>query len=350
MNKYLLIDGNNLAVRASFANQGLSTSDGIPTGVHFGFMQSLVKLKGLFHDCKFLIAWDGKSARRMKETTDAVARGIIPSAYKENRKKDEIPKPLADFYAQSDYLKRGIDSLGIPQIRIREYEADDIIASYCNKLKSNAKVICVTSDKDYYQLLERNVAVWDGMKNEMMDQDVFKKTFGIDPIRHVDVGAMMGDDGDNIFGIPSWGEKTALEEIAKYGSYENLYAEYKKKFKDILDKALTLDFSQDDFEMLKKVKSEKTKRPVYPEIYMSSPYIKLLKLFHNNDAKMSKKHMLALLFEERVALAYSLKKMDSDIEDLPDIEPFSVNKEKLMDYLNYYEMHSLVDEMNCFFE
>jgi hypothetical protein len=55
MNKYLLIDGNNLAVRASFANQGLSTSDGIPTGVHFGFMQSLVKLKGLFHDCKFLI-------------------------------------------------------------------------------------------------------------------------------------------------------------------------------------------------------------------------------------------------------------------------------------------------------
>ena len=100
--KYLLIDGNNLAVRASFANSELKNQDGIPTGAHFGVFQSLITLKKRFKEYQFLMVWDGKSKRRVEEAKKGVERGAVPSGYKENRPKgEEMPKPLLDFYSQS---------------------------------------------------------------------------------------------------------------------------------------------------------------------------------------------------------------------------------------------------------
>jgi len=46
--KYLLIDGNNLAYRAAFANEGLQNIEGVPSGIHYGFFQSLINLKERF--------------------------------------------------------------------------------------------------------------------------------------------------------------------------------------------------------------------------------------------------------------------------------------------------------------
>jgi len=109
--KYLLIDGNNLAIRSAFANEELSNQDGIPTGVHYGVFNSLMLLKEKFPYHQFLVVWDGKSKRRMEESQEGVKQGLIKSAYKENRKTkegEETPKPLLDFYSQAPYLKRGI--------------------------------------------------------------------------------------------------------------------------------------------------------------------------------------------------------------------------------------------------
>ena len=53
--KYLLIDGNNLAIRAAFANEQLKNQDGIPTGVHYGVFQSLINLKNSYSDYQSLL-------------------------------------------------------------------------------------------------------------------------------------------------------------------------------------------------------------------------------------------------------------------------------------------------------
>ena len=45
--QYLLIDGNNMACRVSWANETLTNSDGVPTGVHYGFMNSLIRYETL---------------------------------------------------------------------------------------------------------------------------------------------------------------------------------------------------------------------------------------------------------------------------------------------------------------
>lgn len=364
--KYLLIDGNNLAIRSAFANEGLKNSDGVPTSVHYGFFQSLIGLKQKFPDHQFLIVWDGKSERRMVESGKAVTEGIIPELYKANRKKDEMPKPLQDFYAQAPYLQRGIGQTGIPQIRLPKFEADDVVASYCKILKPYNEVVMVTSDGDYYQLLDDNASIWDGMKQRQITKDSWQSEFGIKPSQYLDVGAMMGDDGDNIFGIPGWGEKTSFKEVKRCGSWQGIIADYKKKHGDLLKKypdypnikidaegleMKAVEATQEEADEFKKVvteaRSEKGKL-IFPEVNMSMPFARVLLAFAKEEVKMPKSEIMALVFQDRIKLAYSLKKMDDEIPDLPKIEQEEADKGKLLEYFEYYDMETLKDAIELF--
>lgn len=349
--KYLLIDGNNLAVRAAFANEGLKNADGIPTGVHYGVFQSLINLRQKFPNHKILIAWDGKSKRRMLESTQAVASGIIPEAYKENRKKDEMPQPLKDFYTQAPFLQKGIGQTGLAQIRLYDFEADDVIASYAKALKVISEdVVLVTSDKDYYQLLDQNVRLWDGMKMAEITYDNWKSEWGIEPAQWADVGALMGDDGDNIFGVPGWGEKTATKVIKKFETwkkaleaYHKTYEKARKDYPDLKD-APNGDVQ---FAYLKNKKSEKG-RFIYPEITFDMPYTGVLLAFDQDQIDASKTEIMALMFEKRVELAYSLKKMDDVIDELPEFEKNPLNREKLNEYFDFYDITTLQGAIDLF--
>jgi len=344
--KYLLIDGNNLAVRAAFANETLTNKDGIPTGVHYGVFQSLIGLKQNYHDYQFLMVWDGKSKRRMRESEEGVKRSLIKSAYKANRKKEEMPKPLLDFHEQSIFLKRGIAQTGIPQIRLQDFEADDIIASYAKKLTPE-EVVAVTSDYDYLQILRDNVSIWDGMKQKKITKTSFMEEYKIQPSMYVDVGALMGDSGDNIFGISGWGDKTALEAIQQHAKWENLYKYYHSTYG-----SLRIQFPDlTDYEEFKKLQNITTKsgKPKYAEIILGMPYTGVaLAVEEKRTKNISKSILMALMFKERVKLAYSLKKMDDDIRDLPPIQQGQFNSKKLLEYFEYYGIYSLVDSIDVF--
>lgn len=349
--KYLLIDGNNLGVRCAFANDKLTNSDGISTGAQFGVIQSLNNLKRKFPKHQMLIAWDSKSKRRMAESNEGVALKIIPEPYKENRRKDELPKPLKDFYEHHDFLKKGIGAIGIPQIRIEGFEADDVIASYAKALKAESEVVIVTSDKDYYQILDKNVVIWDGMKMEEMTLDRFKAEKGITPEQWTHIGSLMGDDGDNIYGIPGWGEKTALKEIAKFGTwdkviaaYESQYADLRKKYPDF-STANSPDLEACAEEWTKELQGAKSEKGtvLYPDVQPNMPWIGVLYAFHKGEVKMPKATIMALVFQDRVKLAYSLKKMDDNIEPLPAIEYDLFNEERLTEFFEYYDIYSLTD-------
>ena len=359
--KYLLIDGNNLAIRSAFANEDLTNQDGVPTGCHYGVFQSILNFKEQFPDHQFLIVWDGKSARRIKEASQGVEAGLVKSGYKENREKseEETPKPLKDFYAQAPYLKMGLDQTGIPQIRLPSFEADDVIASYSKSLDAE-EIVLVTSDKDYYQLLNDKVSIWDGMKQETITEGTFKSKFGIDPVQYIDCGALMGDTGDNIFGIPGWGEVSSLKAIKEHKTWQAVIADLKEKYKDAREQYP--DVTGDDFERLRNIRTPKeeekfkagqTWKGKYPDIKEDMPFTGVALAFEEKrwkpDAKLKKgfkANVTALMFEERVELAYSLKKMDSEIEDLPSIDQGTFDREKLLEYFNYYDIVSLVDSVD----
>jgi len=184
---------------------------------------------------------------------------------------------------------------------------------------------------------------------------------------------LMGDKGDNIFGIPGWGEKTALKEIIEHESWENVIKNLEIKHKDIIDKysPLTTEDSVlpnklnpvfsggpeagddpqgvfDGWNDLAKLKTDKDTL-IYPEVYWGMPHSGLLMPFHEKKIKIPKKELMALMFKDRVKLAYSLKRMDTDIEGLPVIEREEQNKVRLLEYFQYYDIVSLIDRIDVLF-
>jgi len=340
--KYLLIDGNNLAIRNAFTHQGMQNTLGMPSGFHYGFFQSLISLKKDFHEHQMLIAWDSSSKRRKTESKVAVEAGLIKSAYKDNRKKDkdETPIALQEFFDHGYMLQQAIGQTGIPQILVEGFEADDVIASYVEILSadSNNEVVLVTSDKDYLQLIKENVWIWDGMKNEKIDLETFREEYNLSPQQMIDVGALMGDTGDNIFGVPGCGIKGAIKEIQKHGSWEETLAFYKNKYKDDIEKYG--ETSKEDFtENVLNVKTKSGKNK-YPEVSWNMPHSGLLSALEQKLIKASKAEIMILVFEKRIELAYSLKKMDMDIP-VPSIEAQPTNKNNFEEYLKFFDIKTL---------
>lgn len=339
--KYLLIDGNNLAVRCAFANHELQNSVGVPSGVHFGFFQSLIKLRCEFPGYQMLIAWDGRSYRRVALAQEAVDKGIVPSGYKGNRSKDDIAEPLRVFYDHSDFLKRALHYAGIPQIRYAEFEADDVIATYAKILENTAEdVILVTSDNDYYQLITSKVSIYDGMAQKYITLDDFCDMYAkLTPSQMVDLGAITGDTSDNIFGIPSWGAKTAHKYLQEYDTVEKLRTALNEKYKDL---RVTYPDIQDPDELKflqdLTIKSGKAK---YNSLYLGMPYSGVLQAYEKGlIKKISKAELMFVVYQERLDYSYSLKKMDI-IDGIPDIEPQEPDANKIKEYLDYFDIKTL---------
>ena len=344
--KYLFIDGNNQAIRSSFANKDLKDSNGVFTGIHYGFFKALISLKKKFSDYTFVICWDGKSKRRMQLSAKNVEKRIIASAYKANREKNKTDKKFIDFFKQLPQLQEAISYTGIQQVFLPDYEADDVIAAYCKKLRDENQIVASTNDHDYYQILHDNVSIWDGLKLKIVTKQDFENKYKIKPEQYIDVGALMGDDGDNIISIPSWGDKTAFEEIQKHGTYKNVLDFYVKQYSHLEDKFPEIE-SMLDLESLK-LQETKSGKKKYPGVYYGMPFSGVVLALEQGKIKpMSQRVVMLLLYQERLDVAYSLKKMDDDIE-VPEIKAELPQLEKLQEYFDRYGIKSLSQDAGIF--
>ena len=214
---FYLIDGSGYIFRAYYALPPLTRkSDGLPTGAVSGFCSMLFKLledaksnQNLQKPTHFAVIFD--SARK-------TFRNEIYSDYKANRA--EAPDDLAP---QFEYIRKSVLAFNLPSVELINYEADDLIATYADKiLKEGAKVTIVSSDKDLMQLFKDKVRIFDPMKNRFISVEDVQKKFGVDSTKVIDVQALAGDSSDNVPGVPGIGIKTAAELINKYGNLENL--------------------------------------------------------------------------------------------------------------------------------
>ena len=214
---FYLVDGSGYIFRAYYALPPLTRkSDGLPTGAVSGFCSMLFKLledsksnQNLQKPTHFAVIFD--SARK-------TFRNEIYSDYKANR--SEAPDDLAP---QFEYIRKSVLAFNLPSVELMNYEADDLIATYTDKiLNAGAKVTIVSSDKDLMQLYRKNVRIYDPMKNKFISEDDILNKFGVDSSKVIDVQALAGDSSDNVPGVPGIGIKTAAELINKYVNLENL--------------------------------------------------------------------------------------------------------------------------------
>ena len=222
--KLLIIDGNNLAHRVFGVHRHLQYQ-GKPTGLLFGFFQSLIGLKKRYTDHHFVIAWDSTgSERRDRESKEAYESGIIPSVYKASRieaRKDEPDEQLKSMISQKVALHRYLPSVKVQTIKAYGYEADDISYTLALGNKPNQTTI-VTSDKDFYQVIDDDITIVNDMKGEEWDRAKLIDEFGFEPKLWVDAGAIMGDKSDEIHGAPDWGPKTTFKYVAEFGDMDSV--------------------------------------------------------------------------------------------------------------------------------
>ena len=216
MKKIISVDGNNLLFRSFYATayQGIimRNSKGFPTNALYGFINMMNKIIKEEEPSYILVAFDkGKTFRHDKYLE-----------YKAGRM--EMPDELR---LQFPKAKEVLDAFGIKHFEIDNYEADDIIGTLAKKVDEEDEFIAtiVSSDKDLLQLISDEVTV-KLLKQSgyiMMTREEFKNTYQVEPIRMIDLKALMGDSSDHIPGVKGIGEKTAISLLAKYGSLDELY-------------------------------------------------------------------------------------------------------------------------------
>lgn len=206
VDKVIVVDCGAVCHTAMYAYQNLSTKDGLPTGILFGFF-SLVYAMAFSHACpRFAFCWDSQNSKR---------RELYPE-YKANRVKSE---ELIESYKQFEHIRTEVlPSLGFANSFIQDgYEADDLIASICRN--NEGKKYIASLDHDLYQLLDEETCLIKPNSSEARyTLSRFREQYGIEPEEWVLVKAMAGCSTDNVKGIPNVGEIRAVKHLT--GKYQ----------------------------------------------------------------------------------------------------------------------------------
>lgn len=220
-NRVILIDGNNLLFRSYYATaytgNMMKNSKGFPTNALLGFVNMLNKIINEEQPTYIAVAFDkGKTFRH--DSYDAYKEGRI-----------EMPDELR---VQFGVAKTILDNMGIRYFEVDGYEADDIVGTFSQMITNtnDYQGIIISSDKDLLQLINDKIEV-KLLKTQdyiRMDKSSFVDTYGIEPIKIIDLKGLQGDASDNIPGVKGVGEKTALKLLQEYNSVENIYVNIDK--------------------------------------------------------------------------------------------------------------------------
>ena len=216
MKKVVLVDGNNLMFRSYYATlysgSIMTNKEGFPTNALYGFINMMNKIINEENPKYIAVAFDiGKTFRHEKY-----------DYYK--GKRDETPE---DLKKQFPIAKNILSAMGIKYFEIEGYEADDIIGTFSKQISELDEFTgtIISSDKDLLQLITDDVEVKLLKPKDYirMNKEVFFNTYGLEPIKMIDLKSLMGDPSDNIPGVKGIGEKTALKLLQEYGSLDGVY-------------------------------------------------------------------------------------------------------------------------------
>ncbi len=213
MKKIYLLDGSAMLYRSHFAfiKNPLYTKGGQCTSAVYGVVNSMVKLMESRPATHVVISFD------LREKT---FRHKLDPAYKAQR-----PPMPDELVSQIEPVKEFFRLMGVPIISLAGYEADDVLATLAEEYKKTFDAVeFVTGDKDYIQLLDTNVTMWDPCKQLQLNLETVPAKYDLTCEQFLDYLALMGDSADNIPGVAGIGKVSAQKLLAIYGNLDNIYA------------------------------------------------------------------------------------------------------------------------------
>jgi DNA polymerase I len=212
--KVLIVDGLNSYLRC-FAATPTMNDNGDHVGGIVGFLKSIGATIRNKKPTRVIVFFDGKGGSQKRRE--------LFKGYKDNRRTmtklnrtygfDSIDSEQTSQKWQLLVLVEALKCLPVTVIIPENVEADDGIAYAAQEIVDRGgSVIIMSNDKDFLQLVNESISVWNPVTERMFTPPQVVEKYGIHPNNFLLYRAVTGDKSDNIPGVEGIKEKT----LAKY--------------------------------------------------------------------------------------------------------------------------------------
>jgi len=256
--EWLLFDGSSAIFRAFYGvPQSFKAPDGFLVNAVRGTLDRLANVI------------TERKPRHVALTTDEDWRPdwrveLIPG-YKVHRVAEPVPPALIP---QMPVIMAALEAVGVDALGLKDYEAEDIIASLIPKVKTPIEIW--SGDRDLFsQVRGTDIVVLYPEKAGLavIDEAEIQRRYGIPGSAYSDFAILRGDPSDGLPGVAGVGPKKAADLVKRYGSiqgmidagvFRNADAEYLQKAQKVVPPVTTLD--------LPLPKGRRDRYPAEPEI------------------------------------------------------------------------------------
>ena len=234
-----LVDGTYELYRAHYAPRpGHLTPSGTDAKATVGIVDSLLYL---LHDQE-------EAVSHIAVVFDNPILSFRNDLFVEYKSDEGVPPELR---SQFDAAEDAVRAIGVAVWSMREYEADDGLASGACRFRDAVEQVRILSpDKDLGQCIQSDRVVQiDRRQRKVTNETQFRAERGFGPDSMPDFLALTGDAADGFPGLPGFGKKSAAILIGTYEKLERIPADpldWKVKPRGAIQLAATLAKHRDD--------------------------------------------------------------------------------------------------------
>ena len=247
----LIIDGLNNFIR-TWAASPATNSDGQHIGGIVGFLQTIALAIRTLSPTRTIIVFDGKGG--------SVRRKKIYPEYKAGRKPLKRPNRVEGLTEENEAenmrrqfrrLLEYLNYLPVTFMSIENIEADDAIAYIGKQILKDSQITIMSTDKDFYQLVNERISIWSPTKKILYDRKRIEEEFEIKSENFIYYRIIDGDKSDNINGVKGMALKTIrkkfpfLKDKVIYNFEEFLNVSKYNEYKELLERNYKLMQLQD---------------------------------------------------------------------------------------------------------
>lgn len=217
---YILIDGLNVFMRHFAANPSKSLNGKLCGGI-FGTLKNIQILCEKFSPKRVIVCWEGGGSLRRRNLDKNYKGGRRPVKINRSEFNEGIPETIENRDDQLKTLIYILNMTPVTQIYANDCEADDIISYLKLKYREKDKII-VTSDKDFYQLIDAKTLIWSPNQKKLLNKDIILEKFNILPSNFCSARCFAGDQSDGIKGAKGAGFKVLSKRFPELSTKEDL--------------------------------------------------------------------------------------------------------------------------------
>ena len=221
--KILICDGLNTFIRV-FSAIPTTNDDGIHIGGIIGFLKSIAYTTKMLNTTRTIVVFDGKggSSRRRKLYPEYKNKRRGKIRLNRINEYENIEDERHSMFMQLSRCVEYLETLPLTIISVDNIEADDVIAYISKQLFTDSKIMIMSTDKDFLQLVNNRISVWSPTKKKLYKPETLKEEYEITSNNFLTYRILEGDKSDNIPGVNGIGIKTAIKRFPQLLEEKNV--------------------------------------------------------------------------------------------------------------------------------